>query len=129
MVARYNGTSASDLNTFISEVRSHLGHSVPNSSQFPIVITEAPYWGANLKTGVSDLDDNVGYIDSTLYGQSGVNIHVGSGEGGQSTDTNANNINDMLDIGYAYADEMETLLAPAAADWTLRIVNIILVGC
>ena len=102
----------------------------PNSSQFPIVITEeTPYWGANLKTGVSDLDDNVGYIDSTLYGQSGVNIHVGSGEGGQSTDTNANNINDMFNIGYAYADEMETLLACCSRLDIVRIVNIILVGC
>ena len=112
-----NGTSAADLTTFISEVRNHLGtvHNVPNSSEFPVVITEAPYWGANL-VSVSNADNYVGYIDSTVYGQAGTNVHVGSGETA-STDTTANNINDMLDIGFAYADEMAPLVT-IAGDWT-----------
>ena len=113
-----NGTDAANLNTFISEVRSLLGstYNVPNSSEFPFVITgQEPGWGTGLESGVADLDPYVNYIDTLDYGQSASNIHIGSGQNGQSTDVTGNNINDMLDIGFAYADSMQSLVS---ADWT-----------
>ncbi len=112
-----NGTNATDLNAFVAAVRSHLAsnYGIQNESEFPIVITGNDFWGAGLKAGVSDLDDAVGFIDSVTYGQIAgyTNVHLGSGQGGNLTDVTGNGINDMYDIGVAYADEMAVLLSAA----------------
>ena len=109
-----NGTNATDLNAFIAGVRSHLEttYGLQNASTFPIVITGNDFWGFGLEAGVSDLDDAVGFIDSVEYGQTGgyTNVHLGSGQSGNLTDVTGNGINDMYDIGVAYADEMAVLL-------------------
>ncbi|EDM29222.1 iduronate-2-sulfatase [Lentisphaera araneosa HTCC2155] len=108
-----SGTNAAALNTFIGEVRSHLAtnHGVQNASDFPVVITGSFAWGADLKSLVSDPDDDIGYIDPNDFGQGGwANVHLGSGENGQSLDVDGNGVNDMFDIGQAYADEMATIV-------------------
>ena len=109
-----NGTNATDLNEFLGEVRSHLGdnYGVQNPDDFPIVITGNTFWGAGLEAGVSDLDDDIGFVDSVEYGQIGgfTNTHIGSGENSQSLDVDGNGINDMYDIGVAYADQLALII-------------------
>ena len=108
-----SGTNAQALNVFINAVRNHLAttYGVQNANDFPVVITGSFAWGANLKTAVADQDDDIGYIDPNDFGQGGwINIHLGSGENGQPLDIDGNGINDMFDIGMAYADEMATIV-------------------
>ena len=82
--------------------------------QCPIVITGNTFWGAGLEAGVSDLDDDIGFVDSVEYGQIGgfTNTHIGSGENSQSLDVDGNGINDMYDIGVAYADQLALIIDP-----------------
>jgi hypothetical protein len=73
-------------------------------SQFPVVITKIGY-GTDL-TPVADADAYVGIVDAAAYGHSGTQNHVGTDVDG-SYDTNDNGINDMFEIGQAYADQMQ----------------------
>jgi len=105
-----SGASVSGLNTFIAAVRSVLGNSygVSNTSQFPIVITKIGY-GTDL-TPVANADAYVGIVDAATYGHSASQNHVGASADG-SSDTNSNGVNDMFDIGEAFADEMQLAIS------------------
>ena len=105
-----SGTSVSGLNTFIAAVRTLLGNSygVTNTSQFPVVITKIGY-GTDL-TPVANADAYVGIVDSATYGHSASQNHVGASADG-SSDTNSNGVNDMFDIGEAFADEMQLAIS------------------
>ena len=128
-----SGTNAVALNTFIGKVRSHLAtnYGVQNANDFPIVITGSFAWGADLKSLVSDPDDDIGYIDPNDFGQGGwANVHLGSGENGQSLDVDGNGVNDMFDIGQAYADEMATIVenndggSDPALEYEITFINV-----
>lgn len=105
-----SGTSVSGLNTFIAAVRSVLGNSygVSNTSQFPVVITKIGY-GTDL-TPVANADAYVGIVDAATYGHSASQNHVGASADG-SSDTNSNGVNDMFDIGEAFADKMQLAIS------------------
>jgi len=105
-----SGASVSGLNTFIAAVRSVLGNSygVSNTNQFPVVITKIGY-GTDL-TPVASADAYVGIVDSATYGHSASQNHVGASADG-SSDTNSNGVNDMFDIGEAFADEMQLAIS------------------
>ena len=67
-----SGTTATDLNAFIAEVRNHLNvnYDVQNSAQLPFVITGTDNaWGSDLEDGVAALDDYVGFVNSEDFGQ------------------------------------------------------------
>jgi hypothetical protein len=106
-----SGTSVSGLNTFIAAVRSVLGNSygVSNTSQFPVVITKIGY-GTDL-TPVANADAYVGIVDSATYGHSTSQNHVGTTDNSGTRDTTGNGVNDMFDIGEAYADEMQLAIS------------------
>ena len=105
-----SGASVSGLNTFIAAVRSVLGNSygVSNTSQFPIVITKIGY-GTDL-TPVASADAYVGIVDAATYGHATSQNHVGRAAEG-SSDTNSNGVNDMFDIGEAFADKMQLAIS------------------
>lgn len=105
-----SGASVSGLNTLISAVRTVLGNSynVSNNSQFPVVITKIGY-GTDL-TPVANADAYVGIVDAATYGHSASQNHVGRAAEG-SSDTNSNGVNDMFDIGEAFADEMQLAIS------------------
>lgn len=105
-----SGATVSGLNTFISAVRTLLGNSygVSNTSQFPVVITKIGY-GTDL-TPVANADAYVGIVDAATYGHSGTQNHVGKAAEG-SSDTTGNGVNDMFDIGEAFADEMQLAIS------------------
>lgn len=102
-----SGSSVDGLNAFIAHIRTWLDDNnyldVPKS-QFPVVITKIGY-GTDL-TPVADADGYVGIVDASAYGHSGTQNHVGTDVDG-SHDTNNNGINDMFEIGQAYADQMQ----------------------
>ena len=106
-----SGTSVSGLNTFIAAVRSVLGNSygVSNTSQFPVVITKIGY-GTDL-TPVANADAYVGIVDSATYGHSGSQNHIGTTDNSGTRDTTGNGVNDMFDIGEAYADQMQLAIS------------------
>ena len=113
-----SGASVSGLNTFIAAVRSVLGNSygVSNTSQFPVVITKIGY-GTDL-TPVANADAYVGIVDSATYGHSASQNHVGASADG-SSDTTGNGVNDMFDIGEAFADKMQLAISGSTnAAWT-----------
>jgi hypothetical protein len=113
-----SGASVSGLNTLISAVRTVLGNSynVSNNSQFPVVITKIGY-GTDL-TPVANADAYVGIVDAATYGHSASQNHVGRAAEG-SSDTNSNGVNDMFDIGEAYADKMQLAISGSTnAAWT-----------
>lgn len=106
-----SGTSTAGLQAFISAVRTLLRntYNVPNSSQFPVVITgNSTSWGSFLEAGVAFPDPYVGFVDAAQYGQvvinGSLNVHIG--DPATNADVTGNGINDMFDIGEAYADEM-----------------------
>lgn len=105
-----SGATVSGLNTFIAAVRTLLGNSygVTNTSQFPVVITKIGY-GTDL-TPVANADAYVGIVDSATYGHSASQNHVGASADG-SSDTNSNGVNDMFDIGEAFADQMQLAIS------------------
>lgn len=102
-----SGSSVDGLNAFIAHIRTWLDDNnyldVPKS-EFPVVITKIGY-GTDL-TPVADADAYVGIVDASAYGHSGSQNHVGTDADG-SHDTNDNGINDMFEIGQAYADQMQ----------------------
>ena len=106
-----SGTSVSGLNTFIAAVRSVLGNSygVSNTSQFPVVITKIGY-GTDL-TPVANADAYVGIVDSATYGHSASQNHIGTADNSGTRDTTGNGVNDMFDIGEAYADQMQLAIS------------------
>ena len=106
-----SGTSVSGLNTFIAAVRSVLGNSygVSNTSQFPVVITKIGY-GTDL-TPVASADAYVGIVDAATYGHSASQNHIGTTDNSGTRDTTGNGVNDMFDIGEAYADEMQLAIS------------------
>jgi hypothetical protein len=106
-----SGATVSGLNTFIAAVRSVLGNSygVSNTSQFPVVITKIGY-GTDL-TPVANADAYVGIVDSATYGHSASQNHVGTTDNSGTRDTTGNGVNDMFDIGEAYADEMQLAIS------------------
>jgi hypothetical protein len=113
-----SGTSVSGLNTFIAAVRTVLGNSygVSNTSQFPVVITKIGY-GTDL-TPVASADAYVGIVDAATYGHSASQNHVGASSDG-SSDTTGNGVNDMFDIGEAFADKMQLAISGSTnAAWT-----------
>ncbi len=105
-----SGASVSGLNTLIAAVRTVLGNSynVSNTSQFPVVITKIGY-GTDL-TPVANADAYVGIVDAATYGHAVSQNHVGRAAEG-SSDTNSNGVNDMFDIGEAYADKMQLAIS------------------
>jgi len=105
-----SGASVSGLNTFIAAVRTVLGNSygVSNTSQFPVVITKIGY-GTDL-TPVANADAYVGIVDAATYGHSASQNHVGASADG-SSDTTGNGVNDMFDIGEAFADKMQLAIS------------------
>lgn len=105
-----SGSSVSGLNTLIAAIRTVLGNSynVSNTSQFPVVITKIGY-GTDL-TPVANADAYVGIVDAATYGHSASQNHVGASADG-SSDTNSNGVNDMFDIGEAFADEMQLAIS------------------
>ena len=109
-----NGTTVGGLNGFIGHVRNHLANTfgLQDSANFPVVITGNDAWGAGLKTGVADNDDDVEFVNSYEYGQN-VIVHVGSNEG--PNDITGNGVNDMYDIGEAYADQLALIFEPGEA--------------
>lgn len=109
-----SGTSETDLNAFINALATHLDSTYGldmHPTQFPCVVTGTTnYWGTSVKN-VSDANDFIGYVNAEDFGQQGTtNVHPGSGENGLSRDTDNNGNNDMLDAGFAYANEMELAL-------------------
>ena len=113
-----SGASVSGLNTLISAVRTVLGNSynVSNTSQFPVVITKIGY-GTDL-TPVANADAYIGIVDAATYGHSASQNHVGASADG-SSDTNSNGVNDMFDIGEAFADKMQLAISGSTnAAWT-----------
>jgi hypothetical protein len=106
-----SGATVSGLNTFIAAVRSVLGNSygVSNTSQFPVVITKIGY-GTDL-TPVASADAYVGIVDAGAYGHSGSQNHIGTTDNSGTRDTTGNGVNDMFDIGEAYADEMQLAIS------------------
>ena len=106
-----SGTSVSGLNTFIAAVRSVLGNSygVSNTSQFPVVITKIGY-GTDL-TPVASADAYIGIVDAATYGHSASQNHIGTTDNSGTRDTTGNGVNDMFDIGEAYADEMQLAIS------------------
>lgn len=112
-----SGASVSGLNTFIAAVRTVLGNSygVSNANQFPIVITKIGY-GTDL-TPVASADAYVGIVDAATYGHSNSQNHVGRAAEG-SSDVTGNGVNDMFDIGEAYADQMQLAISGStSAPW------------
>ena len=112
-----SGTTVSGLNTLIAEVRTVLGNSynVSNPSQFPVVITKIGY-GTDL-TPVADADAYVGIVDAATYGHGPSQNHVGRAAEG-SSDTTGNGVNDMFDIGEAFADKMQLAISGGTnTDW------------
>lgn len=113
-----SGSSVSGLNTLISAVRTVLGNSynVTNTSQFPVVITKIGY-GTDL-TPVANADAYVGIVDAATFGHSASQNHVGSISDG-SSDITGNGVNDMFDIGEAFADKMQLAISGSTnAAWT-----------
>jgi hypothetical protein len=106
-----SGATVSGLNTFIAAVRSVLGNSygVSNTSQFPVVITKIGY-GTDL-TPVASADAYVGIVDAGAYGHSGSQNHIGTTDNSGTRDTTGNGVNDMFDIGEAFADEMQLAIS------------------
>lgn len=98
-----SGATVAGLQTFIAAFRNLMGttYGVPNSSQFPVVITKIGY--GNDLTPVAQADAYIGIVDAATYGHSGTNNHIGTSA---LPDFNGNGINDMFDIGVAYADMM-----------------------
>ena len=124
-----SGTSVQGLSAFISNFRNLMAttYGVSNSDQFPVVITGNPLaWGNTLKAGIADVDPYVEFIDASEYGQvyvgAQLNVHIGSGENGITKDITLNGVNDMFDIGKAYADKM-ALISNPSIDLTLPIYN------
>ena len=113
-----SGASVSGLNTLISAVRTVLGNSynVSNTAQFPVVITKIGY-GTDL-TPVANADAYIGIVDAATYGHAVSQNHVGRASEG-SSDTNSNGVNDMFDIGEAFADKMQLAISGSTnAAWT-----------
>uniref|UniRef100_A0A6C0LIU9 Sialate O-acetylesterase domain-containing protein n=1 Tax=viral metagenome TaxID=1070528 RepID=A0A6C0LIU9_9ZZZZ len=111
-----SGSSVSGLQTLLSEVRNLLGttYNVPNSSQFPIVITKIGY-GTDL-TPVASADAYVGIVDADSFGHSGSNNHIGESS---NPDTTGTGVNDMFEIGEAYADQMaQAITGSTNSSWT-----------
>ena len=105
-----SGSSVSGLNTLITAVRTVLGNSynVSNTSQFPVVITKIGY-GTDL-TPVANADAYIGIVDAATYGHSASQNHVGASVDGNS-DITGNGVNDMFDIGEAFADKMQLAIS------------------
>ncbi len=113
-----SGSSVSGLNTLITAVRTVLGNSynVSNTAQFPVVITKIGY-GTDL-TPVANADAYIGIVDASTYGHAVSQNHVGRASEG-SSDTNSNGVNDMFDIGEAFADKMQLAISGSTnAAWT-----------
>jgi len=113
-----SGSSVSGLNTLINAVRTVLGNSynVTNTSQFPVVITKIGY-GTDL-TPVANADAYIGIVDAATYGHSASQNHVGASADGNS-DITGNGVNDMFDIGEAFADKMQLAISGSTnAAWT-----------
>ena len=113
-----SGSSVSGLNTLITAVRTVLGNSynVSNTSQFPVVITKIGY-GTDL-TPVANADAYIGIVDAATYGHSASQNHVGASVDGNS-DITGNGVNDMFDIGEAFADKMQLAISGSTnAAWT-----------
>ena len=108
------GTSTAGLNSFISAVRAHLANNygLEDSADFPVVITTGSQMsgGSTLESGVAGVDDDITSENADNYGQS-YQIHVGRNVEG-SADWTGNGVNDMYDIGEAYADALATIVEP-----------------
>ena len=102
-----SGSSVDGLNALIAHIRTWLDDNnyldVPKSD-FPVVITKIGY-GTDL-TPIASADAYVGIVDAATYGHSVSQNHVGRSADG-SSDTNNNGVNDMFEIGQAYADQMQ----------------------
>ncbi len=113
-----SGSSVSGLNTLIAAIRTVLGNSynVSSTSQFPVVITKIGY-GTDL-TPVANADAYIGIVDAATYGHATSQNHVGKAAEG-SSDTTGNGVNDMFDIGEAFADKMQLAISGSTnAAWT-----------
>jgi len=108
------GTSTPALNNFITAVRAHLANNygLENPLDFPVVITTGGKMigGSTLESGVAGIDDDVTFVNADHYGQL-YQTHVGRGSEG-SSDHTGNGVNDMYDIGEAYAEALATVVEP-----------------
>lgn len=106
-----SGTTVNGLNAFIAAVRNLMRtkYEIRNPSTFPVVITgNSTNWGSTLEAGVAYPDPYIGFIDAAQYGQvtisGSLNVHIG--DVATNFDVTGNGVNDMFDIGEAYADQM-----------------------
>ena len=111
-----SGTSVTGLSAFVSAFRNLMGttYGVANSSQFPVVITgNSTGWGSTLEAGVAYPDPYIGFIDAASYGQVyiGGSFNTHPGDTILDYDVDDNGVNDMFNIGEAYADEMVLALS------------------
>ncbi len=102
-----SGSSVDGLNALIAHIRTWLddnNYLDVAKSQFPVVITKIGY-GTDLSP-VADADAYIGIVDASDYGHSSTQNHVGTDADG-SHDTDDSGVNDMFEIGQAYADQMQ----------------------
>lgn len=112
-----SGASVNDLQALISHLRDWFDANYTldiAKANFPFVITKIGY-GTDL-TPVAAADDYVGIVNAGDYGHSGSQNHVGDPADG-SADTDSNGVNDMFEIGEAYALQME-LAKSGSTVWT-----------
>ena len=112
-----SGSNVNGLNALISHVRDWLDANYTldmPKAQFPFVITKIGY-GTDL-TPVADADANIGIVDAGSFGHSGSNNHIGTSS---NPDTTGTGVNDMFEIGQAFADKMELAISGATnGAWT-----------
>ncbi len=111
-----SGSSVSGLNDLLDHFRDYLDTQFTldmSKSELPIVITKIGY-GTDL-TPVADGNAYVGIVDAGQYGHSDTQNHLGDPSDG-SADTNSNGINDMLEIGEAFADKMQLAIGGNTAE-------------
>jgi len=111
-----SGSSVNGLNALISHFRdwfdSNYTLDMPKE-HFPFVITKIGY-GTDL-TPVASADSYVGIVDAGSFGHSNTNNHIGTSS---NPDTTSTGVNDMFEIGQAFADKMALAISGNTNPWT-----------
>lgn len=121
------GATYQDLIDFIADFRNYLDTtytlSIPKE-EFPVVITgTTSIWGTDFEAEVANKDNYIGFVNAEDYGQTaGAGIHVGSTS--DNPDRNSSGVNDMFEIGEAYASQMEDAQAGATPGWVPDVTNV-----
>jgi hypothetical protein len=116
-----SGSSVSGLTDLIEHIRDWLDTNYTldiAKDIFPVTITKIGY-GTDL-TPVAQQDAHIEIVDAGAFGHSASQNHVGRAAEG-SSDTNSNGVNDMFEIGKAYADAM--VYAIPGRNWTPDLVQ------